>query len=143
MSEFNENAQEPVIRVELPSDDLDDMEYAQVTRKRMLKAMMPGGVVPGEAKDVSNIIKILDGIDKQSFNKKKLVIDEKNAGSNAEVAAAAIALSRKFGIGDPYLKPGTPGSVPVADLTQLKPITDAVPGELDLHPKDFKNDPSV
>lgn len=143
MSEFNENAQEPVIRVELPSDDLDDMEYAQTARKRMLKAMMPGGVVPSEAKDVSNIIKILDGIDKQSFNKKKLVIDEKNAGSNAEVAAAAIALSRKFGIGDPYLKPDAKGTVPTVDMKQLGEFTDFVPGEKDLHPRDFKNDSSV
>lgn len=129
----------PTVPIVIPHGEVDDLDFTQNLRKQMISQMLKGGSLPQEAKDVANLIKVMDGMDKQKISKAKLEIEKDTADASGGIAAAAIALCNKFGIDNPYEKKNAPTegrTPPTLDKSKL-PELELMSGETDIAPRAF------
>ena len=120
----------PEVNVELLNDN-------NTLRKMLVDNLMPGGVVPADAKDVRNILTALKDIDSQQLKIAQIKAEDDNAQSDRDMALQIAKMSEKLSSGaNPFATGGQKVSV---DAQQL-PKVDVVEGEFDDAPGEGKFD---
>lgn len=79
-----------------PETDDDRLEFTQHIRMMAISALTAGGKVSADKDTISSLSKIIDGIDKQVINKKRLVVADKAAENDSKVALLLEEISTQF-----------------------------------------------
>ena len=113
--------------VELNEDD-EALAYTLGARLKLAKSVFALDVTQCDAKDISNALKALDGVDKQIINKRRLVLEDKNGNENAKAAKMIADVLKQIGSSRPYeVQGGTDREPPT--LPDDIPRPEVLPGE--------------
>lgn len=118
---------------EMTDDEV--LNYTQSIRKNFVNSQLQEGQFPNDTKEQVVLLSALADMDRTAINKKRIGVNEKQAGADALAAEALARLSRDFGSNNPFMRGSDdiPGEVvtPVPDTNHLPPAK-AVPGEKDV-----------
>lgn len=117
---------------ELLDDDDKLLRHTQGVRLTVVDQLMDQGKIPVTQEDRELLLKVIDGLDKQAINKKRIKADNK-IGDAAQQAAAALAImSQRLAGVDPFKATNSSsGPERVPDKFAKGEIV-VVPGELDM-----------
>lgn len=118
----------------MPEDEV--LDYTQKVRRGVVKDLLKNGMVPGDNSDRTLLMNMLDGLDRQAVNLKRIKAEEKAATGMSEATALVAQLLKEAG--RTRLDTGDVVDAEVRVVPSLGddiPRPDLVPGEMEISPR--------